>query len=300
MSINSFLYIFHYLNRFFLTQNDISYIFYVMDSPVTSSYSSGVLPSYRKPPVNEVFCGMQFQTPEKIRIPHIGLLWNKFKADYPIIQHAPPIASTKGELQIDQITGMPIPRVWFINELHDQLVQFQFDRFYFNWRRKKSEYPRYPHIIKHFENIQKEIQIFFKEFDLGDFIPVEYELSYINHIPKGQGWESINDLSKVFSDFVWMQRKERFLPNPEGFAWKAEFPMKEKMGRLAVSLKQAIRAEDKVPLFVLELNARGLDESADKKDFLKWFAIAHEWIVRGFSDLTTPEVQKFWEREENA
>jgi uncharacterized protein (TIGR04255 family) len=194
---------------------------------------------------------------------------------------------------------MPIPRVWFINELDDQLVQFQFDRFYFNWRRKQSEYPRYPHVIKHIENIRKTVEIFFKEFELGELNPIEYELSYINHIPKGQGWESIDDLPKVFSDFVWVQRKGRFLPNPAGFAWKAEFPLQERMGRLAVSLKQAIRAEDKVPLFVLEINARGLDESADKKDFRQWFDIAHEWIVRGFSDLTTPEVQKFWEREDN-
>jgi hypothetical protein len=59
--------------------------------------------------------------------------------------------------------------------------------------------------------------------------------------------------------------------------------------------------EDKVPLFVLELTARGLGESTNKNTTREWFDVAHECIVRGFTDLTTHAVQKeFWEREENA
>ena len=268
-----------------------------MDSQITSQMPTAVLPSYKKPPVNEVVCGMRFHTPDKLRIPHIGLLWDKIRAAYPKIQHAPPIASAKGEIQIDQETGVPIPRVWFINESDDQLVQFQFDRFYFNWRRKQGDYPRYPHVIKQFESTLNTVELFFKEFELGDFNPIECELSYINHVPKGEGWDTIETLPKVFSDFVWAQKKERFLPNPANVAWKAEYPLPGKMGRLAVTLNQAIRADDKVPLFVLELNARGFDESADKKDYRKWFDVAHEWIVRGFTDITTSEVHKIWERE---
>lgn len=266
----------------------------MMNRTITNPNSSVALPSYRKPPVNEVACGMRFLTPDKLRIPHIGLLWNKFRPDYPNIQHAPPI----GELQMDQDTGLPIPRVWFINKSDDQLVQFQFDRFYFNWRRKQSEYPRYHHVIKHLDSVLKTIEKFFKEFELGDLKPVEYELSYINHIPKGKEWDAIDDLPRVFSDFIWAKKKDRFLPNPEKIAWKTEFPLPREMGRLAVTLNSAIRADDKVPLFVLELNARGLDESMDKKDYRKWFDLAHEWIVRGFTDITTSEVHKIWEREQ--
>ncbi|MDL1974813.1 MAG: TIGR04255 family protein [Deltaproteobacteria bacterium] len=102
-----------------------------MTDKIESSFSTGTLPSYKNPPVNEVVCGLRFDTPDKLRIPHIGFLWDKFRADYPIIQHAPPIASAKGEILVDQATGMPLPRVWFINRSDDQLIQFQCDRFYF-------------------------------------------------------------------------------------------------------------------------------------------------------------------------
>lgn len=271
-----------------------------MTHPSKSSFLSGTLPSYKNPPVNEVVCGMRFQVPDKLRIPHIGLLWEKFRVDYPIIQHASPIASVKGEILVDEATGMPLPRVWFINKSDDQLVQFQLDRFYFNWRRRQSAYPRYDHVIKNFERALNIIENFFCEFELGELKPIEYELSYINHISKGQGWNTIDDLPRIFSDFVWKQTKARFLPNPEKVAWQIEFPLDEKKGHLIVNVKQATRTEDKIPLLVLELKARGIGESTGKEAIREWFDLAHEWIVQGFTDLTTPEIQKIWEREDNA
>jgi uncharacterized protein (TIGR04255 family) len=271
-----------------------------MAHQVENSFSSGPLPSYKNPPVNEVVCGMRFITPDKLRIPHIGLLWEKFRDDYPIIQHAAPVASVKGEIVVDMMTGMPLPRVWFINKLDDQLIQFQSDRFYFNWRRRQDDYPRYDYVIKNFEDVLKNITIFFDEFEFGELSPIEYELSYINHIPEGQGWNTIDDLPKIFLDYNWEKIEDRFLPKPKKVAWNKEFPFPEKMGNLVVSLKQAIRTEGKVPLLVLELKTRGIDESGKIEGIRKWFDLAHEWIVRGFADLTTPEIQKIWERENNA
>ena len=271
-----------------------------MTNKIESSFSTGTLPSYKNPPVNEVVCGMRFDTPDRLLIPHIGFLWDKFRVDYPVIQHAPPIASAKGEILVDKAIGMPLPRVWFINKSDDQLVQFQIDRFYFNWRRRQSDYPRYDHVIKNFESVLNTIVNFFSEFELGELKPIEYELSYINHIPKGQGWDTIDDLPRIFSDFVWKQTKERFLPNPVKVAWQKEFLLPEKKGHLIVNLKQATRTEDKATLLVLELKARGIGESANEEAIREWFDLAHEWIVQGFTDITTPEIHKIWEREENA
>lgn len=272
-----------------------------MEHPISNSSSTGILPSYKNPPVNEVVCGIRFQTPDKLRIPHVGLLWSKFRGDYPHIQHAFPIAAVPGELPVDNTTGLPFQRVWFINNSDDQLIQFQFDRFYFNWRRRQNLYPQYPHVIKNFESILNTVANFFNELELGEIKPIECELSYINHIPKGQGWNTIDDLPKVFLDFVWRQTGGRFLPNPINFAWNTGFSLPEKSGRLIVNLKQATRTTDKTPLFVLELKAIGIGESTNKEGILRWFDMAHEWIVRGFTDLTTPEVQRlFWEREDNA
>ncbi len=262
-----------------------------------SSSSKEKLPSYQNPPISEVVCGVRFEPSDKIYIPHIGLLWNEFRTKYPNIQHAPPIASTKGEVLLDPVVGVPLPRVWFINQSDDQLIQFQIDRLYFNWRRRQNDYPRYDHIINNFVSVLTTVAEFFLKLKLGDLKPIEYELSYINHIPKGQGWETIDDLTKVFSDFVWIQSKTRFLPNPDKIAWQAEFPLPENKGNLQINLKQATRTEDNVPLLILELKIRGNSESLDENTIREWFNSAHEWIVKGFTDLTSSKIQKFWRRE---
>lgn len=268
-----------------------------MESSINKSDSSVTLPSYKKPPIGEVVCGMRFH-PVGLLIPHIGLLWERFRADYPKIQHAEPLVSAAGVIPVDSITGLPIPRVWFINESDDQLVQVQTDLLYFNWRCRKNEYPRYDHVIKRFKSARDIVASFFGEEGLGELNPIKYELTYINHIPKGEGWDTIADLNKIFSDFIWVGSKGRFLPNPDKIAWTTEFPLQENMGSLSIMLKHAIRNVDRVPLYVLELSAKGIGEPKDRNDFRKWFDVAHEWIVKGFTDITTPKAHKMWKREQ--
>jgi len=240
---------------------------------------------------------MRIRPADGLRIPHIGLLWDKLRADYPILQHAPPLPSPKGEMLVDTVTGLPLPRVWFINASDDQLVQFQNDRFYFNWRQRKSEYPRYEHVISNFEIVFSAVKDLFDEFDLGKLEPIKYELSYVNHIPVGIEWSTIDDLSGIFSDFIWNKQTKCFLPTPKQVNWAAEFPFAEQKGHLTVSLKQATRIEDELTVLVYELKAIGFDNDDVVRN---WFDLAHEWIVRGFTDLTTDKMHKIWEIEENA
>ncbi|HEX9756831.1 MAG TPA: TIGR04255 family protein [Nitrospiria bacterium] len=259
---------------------------------------SGPTPSFKKPPIAEVALGIRFNISDKLKIPHIGQLWNKFRQDYPKIEHAPPIASGQGDIPVDPTTGMPSLRVWFVNESEDQLIQFQVDRFHFNWRRKEADYPRYPYMIKNFEKVFDTNSIFFKEYSLGPLQPIECELTYINHFKKGLEWNNSADLRKIFSDSPLIQKKEGFLPEPEAISWRARFPLGEGKGSLTVKLDHGTLIKEKNKVYILDLTARGMGESTNKEDIFKWFDLAHEWVVRGFTDLTTPEIQKIWEREE--
>lgn len=145
------------------------------------------LPSYGKPPVDEVVCGVRFNPSDKLRIPHIGLLWEHFRTGYPRIEHAAPLATSTGQLLVDIATGVPIPRVWFVNDADDELIQFQSDGFYFNWRHRGQDYPRYGHIMEHFERVSSTIEGFYEEHKLGTIDATQYELTYINQITKGTG-----------------------------------------------------------------------------------------------------------------
>ncbi len=263
----------------------------------TTKNSGDILPSYRNPPVDEVVCGFRFERFRGLKLPHIGLLWEKFRNDFPVTEHAVPIA-TDNSLPVDEATGIPLPRVWFISKADNELIQFQSDRLYYNWRHRGDEYPRYPSIIKKFETVKSQLEVFAKELELGAIKPLECELTYINHIPAGAGWETIADLPKIIGDFAWQKEKHRFLPNPTSVAWQARFELPEHKGSLSVKLSQATRKIDGVPSLILELTARGFGEEKTDKAMRNWFDLAHEWIVRGFTELTEKEIQEsIWKRE---
>ena len=263
----------------------------------TSKTSADPLPSYKQPPVDEVVCGFRFEPLPQLKVPHIGLLWEKFRQEYPLLQHAIPIA-TDPSLPVDETTGVPLPRIWFIGKADSELVQFQLDRFYYNWRHRGGDYPRYPSIIEKFEKAKSQLDALTDELQLGTIKPVEYELTYINLIPKGQGWESIDDLPRVIRDFTWQKEKHHFLPNPANVAWQVRFPLPDGKGWLNVKLNQATRKVDGLPVLILELAAKGLGEDSSGRVMRNWFDLAHEWIVRGFADLTTKEIQEaIWKRE---
>jgi len=201
-------------------------------------------------------------------------------------------------LPVDETTGVPLPRIWFISKADNELVQFQSDRLYYNWRRRGDDYPRYPSIIEKFEIAKSQLDAFTDELQLGTIKTVECELTYINHIPKGQGWESIDDLPKLMQDFTWQKQKHSFLPAPANVAWQTRFPLPDGKGWLNVKLNQAKRKVDNVPLLILELAAKGLGEKTTATALRNWFDLAHEWIVCGFADLTTKGTQEtIWKRE---
>jgi len=255
------------------------------------------LPSFKTPPLDEVVCGLRYAPLEQLKVPHIGLLWKLFRNEYPVVQHVPPISSDT-MIVVDEASGAPLPRVWFINTTDDQLIQFQVDRTYFNWRRRQAEYPRYSHIIGEFERYFSTLEQFIKENSLGGIQPVEFELTYINHIPKGEGWEEVSNLSGLFNDLNWQGASHKFLPEPTNATWQLRFQLPENNGWLTIKMRQAIRKSDSQPILVLELSAKGLGQDTSKEGMRLWYDLARQWIVRGFEDITSPSAQKtFWKKE---
>lgn len=259
-------------------------------------------PSYKQPPVHEVVIGFSFSHLAGLKIPHLGLLWDRFREDYPTVEHAIPLGGGE-QIVLDTSTGLPLPRVWFIDKSETRVIQIQSDRFYFNWRHRKNEdvYPRYRNIESQFKANLLVLEAFLNEMKLGVLNPTECELTYINHIPKSEGWETIDELAKVFTDLCWNPKEARFLPKPKNLAWQAAFVLPDNKGQLRIRLSEATRKTDLVPLIVLELNARGIGDIKTTDQIWNWYSVAHDWIVNGFADITTQEMQfQKWGREDVA
>ena len=265
------------------------------------------LPDYETPPVIEVVCGILFKSINTLLAPHLGLLWEKYKSDYPICREVPPLTPVierfgeqpRIDLQLADVP--PLPRTWFVHKKDNGIIQVQRDRFLHNWKkvRPEDEYPRYPQVIELFKDRLSQFESFLKENELGVIEPRQYEMTYINHIPQGNGWANLNEIGKVFPDFSIRATKDRFLPEPEGINWRTSFLLPDEAGRLHVTIRHAKPRDSGLPLILLDLTVRGIGSDKSLDGMAEWFDLAREWIVRGFSDLTGGDVQKnVWRKKE--
>ncbi|MDI2593104.1 TIGR04255 family protein [Pseudomonas sp. 681] len=254
------------------------------------------LPSFKKPPINEVVFGCQFEQLREIKVTHFGELWSRLKNDFPKVEHALPIINFEGVVPEDRQTGLPFIRTWFINNTDSRLIQFQPDRFYYNWRKKEGElaYPRYAEVFSCFERHFKTFVGFVSENNLGPLSPTFWELTYTNYILLDEIQIS---LSELFKDLHWTRDQNRFLPDPINPVWAASFNMPDEAGTLVVKFSSGKIQGHETKVQILELAARGPVRERSEAAMEQWFGLAREWIVRGFTDLTSKKAHDFWERE---
>lgn len=256
-----------------------------------------LLPSYKTPPVIEVICDVTFQALDGLKGPHFGLFWHNIRDEYPECDQYIRLGLA-GKIS-DADTIFPLPRFWFVSKDKNFLIQLQDDRFIFNWRQVDAQdvYPRYGLVIERFKMELKRFETFVIEQELGALGIKECELTYINVIPQGDGWDNLSDIGSIFKDLDWVQRDQRFLRDPQTCLWSTSFSLPEDFGSLHVKLHNATRRIDNRPLLRFELNARGLGGDTSHDAIWRWFDLAHEWIVKGFTDLTTERMHKIWKRE---
>jgi hypothetical protein len=260
---------------------------------------------YDEPPVTQVGYGVVFAPLEGLLSPHIGLLWELFQPEYPYCDDFAPIDPDielfDGQNDIEpqlEVSDIPeLPRVLFMNQDETRIIQIQRNGFVYNWKKAgiNNEYPRYDSLFAEFQKNLVDFDNFLNEFELGQIQPLQYELTYINEIAQGEAWLTLEDIGKIFPDISWQKNTLRFLTNPQKIAWDAVFELPDKIGRLYTSIK-SIKIEEESTLF-FEITVRGIGNYGSPEVLQDWFAIAHEWIVSAFTDLTDNETQtKIWKR----
>jgi len=263
-----------------------------------NKYNPKDLPKYRNPPVNEVAIGISFDPFKGFKLPHSGLFWEKIKDHFPNCEHAVPLGIEKNETA-DPSTGLPLPRLFFFSKDKDKLIQLQNGRFYFNWRKREegAKYPSYKEIKKAYDNYLKLFEDFLEENEFGSLKFLNCELSYVNQSPKDEIWDNLDHFQKIFPNFDLGNFGTGFLKNLESLNWETKFSFPENRGTLIVKIQKGVRSIDSFPVIGLEMIAQGLGEDKSEESVESWFKMAHEWIVRGFTDITSLKIQEeVWKR----
>jgi uncharacterized protein (TIGR04255 family) len=273
---------------------------------LTTALASSPLPEFDNPPVSEVAISVEFDPLEGWRSPHAGLYWGSIKTDYPRTEAQPPLPSQIEKFgdafpQIPmlrvEVVNPEIMRFWFLAEPPTHLIQVQRDRFIINWRKVRGDekYPRYAEMLPRFAREWAQFQEFVREQGVGPITVQQCEITYVNDILRGEGWDIVSDSLSLFSPW-WGSGSEGFLPKPETVVINGSFRMPDDRGRLHFATQHVQRQIDQREVIQLRLTARGYPDSNDDSGVLRWMDLGREWIVRGFADLTTPRAHALWKR----
>jgi uncharacterized protein (TIGR04255 family) len=214
------------------------------------------------------------------------------KAEYPKTEDYPPIVDN---MSVELLTVPPLRRVFMVTEDDRYVLQLQQDAFIHNWRKIKDtdEYPHFDAARDKFKKKFAEFQNFLTNNELGPVNGTRYEVTYVNHIPGDDMAETLSHYIEVLK--IQPANVRKLLPTPRSLNTDLWFNLSDDQGRLRVSIKQGTRPSDKKEVLQVELIARGAAK-ADFSNMDNWLEVAHEWIVKGFTEITTTEAQKQWER----
>lgn len=260
------------------------------------------LAEFDNPPVVETVLSVQFDQLATMKLVQFGLFWKRVRDQFPETQQHPALLPVFEQVKAPTPTGIQLrfeaqqtSRVWLLNNNGAEMMQIQNDRFIKNWRKgdRDQEYPRYKGVIKPaFERDFREFETFLSEENLGAAKINQCEVTYVNHIVAGEGWNNWSEFEKIFT-FGRMLTTSSYPGVADDYGFAARFPILgpggEWIGRLHLSVEPAFRVSDKKPMYAMNLTARGMFGS--RFDF---FDIGRRCIVKSFENLTTDHMHKIW------
>jgi uncharacterized protein (TIGR04255 family) len=263
------------------------------------------LPRFRKPPVSEVAVGVQF--PAALNPVHLGLYYQRVKARFPKLQThpaIPPSFETFGGAPIMAFNvQMPLfqPRMWFLSEDENSLIQLQSDRLLFNWRGGvgRPPYPHFEAVYSQFVMAFDELETLAKAEGIPGIAVNQCEVTYVNPLPSSSTKVPMSEPDKIFN--IWTNaRGADWKEPPEDLSFTVRYRLNDgegkPIGRLTVALSSLISIPQMSPGFQLQMTARGVPKGKGREGVAAFHENGRQAIVRCFAGITTPEMHKLWER----
>jgi len=265
------------------------------------------LPEFEHPPVVEVALGVQFEPVPKLDGPWIARFWfEEAQERFPQWIEAPALPPT---IEWFGIPGQPrgvmfrlgpgafANRAVFQDEPQTGLLQLQQDRFVRNWRKvgTGNAYPRYESIRTSFASEVSQFRAFLAKHQLGELVPNQCEVTYVNHIPV----DDVNKLGQIGTLLApWSGKfSDGWLIAPETVEVASHHRILidgSPVGRLHIALQPGYGGTE--AMFVLTLTARGRPSGPTDAAVLAFLDIGRDQIVRGFTSVTSTEMHAKWGR----
>jgi len=264
---------------------------------------------FERPPIIEAILGVQF-APLPLTNGHLGWFWKQYLGDEwehsvdaapiqpePEIFGGPPMWTPPGL----QINFMPIPasgRLQIINRTGDRMIQVQSSRLHYNWQKKDADYPSYRAMRAEFDDKFQSFCRFAVEARLGEVIPLQWELTYIDYVPPGELWQTPADWHRVLPGLL-SAKPEAAGTRLENLAGEWHFEIPSRKGRVHINLnfgKRALQPGDP-PGLILQTTARGPIGKETGLDLDAGLELGHDMVIQTFMGLTSEEAHRAWGRK---
>lgn len=266
-------------------------------------------PSFGNPPVSEVVCCIYFQEIGALQVAHVSRLWDRLRHQYTSTETVSPLPAVVAEstpdamiqFQIGAVDAGFFPRVWFVSEGGDFLVQVQRDRLIVNWRQledRQTAYPSFGTVRDRFAEAHDAFVSFLEAESLGRLDLIGQELIYVNTFPWGREMDGAHDVEAVMPSLRWREALTGSSGKQlVGLNWNAQLALPEGSGDLHISVATVHRRIDGKGATRLTFVARKFSPSLATESMWGWFDTAHGTIVATFLDVTSADVQdRIWER----
>ncbi|MXW94837.1 MAG: TIGR04255 family protein [Acidimicrobiaceae bacterium] len=268
------------------------------------------LPAYERPPVVEVALAIEFDQAIGFRALDLGNLAAAWADSLPVADERPPLPRMEWldddlvddllDALFDDEERVAPPRLWLQSSAGDQVVQIQRDRIVVNWRKEGSgDYPRYEIVRDRLQDAWRRLIQVCDDLNQDAPEPNLCEIQYINNIGIDEGWKSPQDTEKLITSWQGVDDNS-YIPSKHlcQFSLHCHFP-DDREGWLNIDgwTTSAPTDDDADAMrMVLNLTSRGHALSNDLDSALDFFDMAHVWIIRGFTAITSPEAHDTWGR----
>jgi uncharacterized protein (TIGR04255 family) len=258
-------------------------------------WGSRQLPAYKRPPVIETALAIEFAPIRGWNIVQYGAIWEEFKARYPKVEVYPAIQEVVARPELD--FANPPVRCFFIAAGDNQLIQVRSGAFVRNWRanQENHEYPRYKTIRPSFK---EDLLLFFRFLAEHGFDHPEIwkcEVTYVNHFLRGREWNSIAEAYRILPSLAKPFNSE-VLSSLQQLNLAEIYALPNEIGQIQFQLQPGTR-NDGHEILQLTITAFGRPKGNGIDPILDWIDLGHFAVVQGFTDFTSPDIQRtVWER----
>jgi uncharacterized protein (TIGR04255 family) len=268
------------------------------------------LPNFNKPPVTEVAVSVQFDTIAAFSNVYAGLLWAGCRSEYPVASEKPSLSPqfetfggggvvSQVPLRFATFFEPPASRFWFEEASGIHLMQIQNDRIVHNWRKRDTnEYPRYEPIADRFEMEIRKFEEFVRGERLGELLPNQCEVTYINTIEVPDQSNPYHQLHRITPICAGQPKMPNQL-DPENISAQTRYILKEDdepFGRVYINFTPVIRSSDLTPAVQLDIIVRARPSAQSIEAAMDLLDREREIVVRTFAAVTTSEMHRLWER----